>query len=354
MVEPSNPHSPVGENPDPSSPVAAEEEEGDAPGGGLPVLRWTKTMFDILLRDTQMPPEYGAIYPQEGETGADAPAGYIRNFEYTFRAFGIEPTVGDFRRFYQMTVSLGFFSFRQRDGSAKLMAPPKGLTKWRTQFFFVKVTTIIARLQLRNVTDTIITENISLSRVDMVDWFSDLRIIGWEKLDNTQLWVRRMMLGRMSRKARPVVMLRFRECSAHISRAKLWCCHVKMVRRDSMSPFVIISGCLCRPHLRWRNLGALGDPDGTGVPKQHLEKHGDKKFRRAKKPHEPVVIPPLVPEVVGISRVRLRTYTDYVVVSATLEGLGVPGGGAGAGGSSTGVKPAAERKRKGDAVGAGG
>ncbi|MFS7996058.1 hypothetical protein Hanom_Chr12g01125381 [Helianthus anomalus] len=69
------------------------------------------------------------------------------------------------------------------------------------------------------------------------------------------------------------------------------------------------------------NLGALGDPDGTGVPKQHLEKHGDKKFRRAKKPHEPVVIPPLVPEVAG--------------------------GGAAAGGSSAGSKIADDKKRKG-------
>ncbi|MFS7927417.1 hypothetical protein Hanom_Chr04g00308821 [Helianthus anomalus] len=102
------------------------------------------------------------------------------------------------------------------------------------------------------------------------------------------------------------------------------------------------------------NLGALGDPDGTGVPKQHLEKHGDKKFRRAKKPHELVVIPPLVPEVESISRIRLRKYNDYVVVSDTLEGLGVPRGGAAAGGSSVGSKPADDKKRKGDASAAGG
>ncbi|MFS7984839.1 hypothetical protein Hanom_Chr11g00991381 [Helianthus anomalus] len=37
----------------------------------------------------------------------------VRNFEYIFRPLGIEPIVGDFRRFYQMTVSMGFFSFRQ-------------------------------------------------------------------------------------------------------------------------------------------------------------------------------------------------------------------------------------------------
>ncbi|KAF5753880.1 hypothetical protein HanXRQr2_Chr17g0785051 [Helianthus annuus] len=97
------------------------------------------------------------------------------------------------------------------------------------------------------------------------------------------------------------------------------------------------------------NLGALGDPDATGVPKKHVEIHVDKKFRKPKKPHEPVVVPPLVPQVAGISRIRLRKYDDYVVVSDTLEGLGVPGGGAVASESSAGSKPADEKKRKGDA-----
>ncbi|KAM0046110.1 hypothetical protein Hdeb2414_s0009g00312101 [Helianthus debilis subsp. tardiflorus] len=101
------------------------------------------------------------------------------------------------------------------------------------------------------------------------------------------------------------------------------------------------------------SLGASGDPDATGVPKQRMEKHGDKKLRRGKKLHESVIIPPLVPEVTGISRTRLPKYDDYVVVSDTLEGLGVPGGGAGAGGSSAGSKPAVEKKRRGDAAGAG-
>ncbi|KAM0034110.1 hypothetical protein Hdeb2414_s0016g00493601 [Helianthus debilis subsp. tardiflorus] len=188
-----------------------------------------------------MPPEYRATYPQEGDTAADAPTGYvtlwadffgvcnlrlpltvfvvdvlewyklhisqfspfgmtrIRNLEYTFRAFGIEPTLGDFRRCYQMTMSMGFFSFRQRDGSHTLMTPPKGLMKWKTKFFYVKAAAITARLQFRNVTDNIISENISLPKVDTADWFSDLRVIGWQKLSNSQLWVLRMMLGRMNR-----------------------------------------------------------------------------------------------------------------------------------------------------------
>ncbi|KAM0043372.1 hypothetical protein Hdeb2414_s0010g00340511 [Helianthus debilis subsp. tardiflorus] len=77
MVKPSNPHSTTGENPEPSSSVATEKEEGDTPGGGLPVLKWSKASFDNLMMGVQMPQEYGAVYPQEGDTAADAPTGYV-------------------------------------------------------------------------------------------------------------------------------------------------------------------------------------------------------------------------------------------------------------------------------------
>ncbi|KAJ0587324.1 hypothetical protein HanIR_Chr04g0161881 [Helianthus annuus] len=70
----------------------------------------------------------------------------VRNFEYTFLALGIEHIVGDFRRFYQMSVSMGFFSFRQRDHTPKLMIPPKGMTKWNTKFFYVKAAAITTKL----------------------------------------------------------------------------------------------------------------------------------------------------------------------------------------------------------------
>ncbi|MFS7907132.1 hypothetical protein Hanom_Chr01g00067661 [Helianthus anomalus] len=85
-----------------------------------------------------------------------------------------------------------------------------------------------------------------------------------------------------------------------------------------------------------------------------MEKHGDKRLCRPKKPHGPVVVPPSVLEVAGISRIRLRKYNDYVVVFDTLEGLGVPGGGATACESSAGSKPADDKKRKGDASTIGG
>ncbi|KAJ0899033.1 hypothetical protein HanRHA438_Chr08g0363641 [Helianthus annuus] len=79
MAEPSNPHNVEGENPEHQSPAAAEEDEDDggAPGGGLLVLKWSKGQFETLITSIQMPKEFGAIYPQESDTGADAPAGCL-------------------------------------------------------------------------------------------------------------------------------------------------------------------------------------------------------------------------------------------------------------------------------------
>ncbi|KAJ0600689.1 hypothetical protein HanIR_Chr03g0119981 [Helianthus annuus] len=203
----------------------------------------------------------------------------VRNFEYTFRALGMEPTVGDFRRFHQLTVHTGFFSFGQRHGSSKLMVPPKGITKWKTKFFYIKAVAVAAKMTFRNVTEPIIAETIAVPKADTVDWFPRLRLIEFKKLNNSQLWVLRMMLTRMSRKSRPVV----REKSGG-------------------------------------DLGALGDRDTKGVPKKQVEK--GVRFHQKKK-HEPAVVPPLVP-----------------------QGLGVPGGGAAAGGSSVGSKPADEKKKR--------
>ncbi|KAJ0827261.1 hypothetical protein HanRHA438_Chr17g0823671 [Helianthus annuus] len=67
---------------------------------------------------------------------------------------------------------------------------------------------------------------------------------------------------------------------------------------------------------------------------------------RGKKKPEGSVAPPLVSQAAGISRSCYRRYTDYVVVSDTLEGLSVLGGGAAAGGTSAGSQPAGEKKRK--------
>ncbi|KAJ0485494.1 hypothetical protein HanLR1_Chr14g0531331 [Helianthus annuus] len=243
------------------------------------------------------------------------------------------------------------------------MLPPKGITKWKTKYFYVNAAAITAKLQFRNVTGTIITENISVPKVDTVDWFPQLRIIGWFKLDNRQLWVLRMMIGRMSREARPVL----REKNG--AKAPLWrmfCpdfedkVHIVKCGAGEEGWNRTIIGNFRMPDEAALNavlpggkgyLGALGYPAPTGVPKETVLKFSDRCQR--KKTHE-VSIPSLVSEVAGILRTRLRKYGDYVVVSDTLEGLGVPGGSAAVGGSNAGTKPIDDKKRQAAASVAGG
>ncbi|KAJ0868487.1 hypothetical protein HanRHA438_Chr12g0575151 [Helianthus annuus] len=289
-----------------------------------------------------MPPEYGACYPSEGDTGADAPAGYvtmwadffgdcnlrlpltvfvvevlewykvhisqlspfgmirIRNFEFTFRALGIEPTVGDFRRFYQMTVSLGFFSFRQREGSPKLMTPPKGMTMWKKKFFYIKAAAIVAKMTFRNVTETIIAETIAVPSLKTVEWFPQLQTIESVKLSNTQLWVLHMMLTRRNKKSKPVV----REKSGED--APVW----RMFAPDFQGQVEIVVcadgeeefNVIIRDNFRVPTEAALAvelprgkgmDPDAKGVPKRQTVK--GVRFRQ-KKISEVTVVPHLVPQ----------------------------------------------------------
>uniref|UniRef100_A0A251SRN2 Putative transposase (Putative), gypsy type n=1 Tax=Helianthus annuus TaxID=4232 RepID=A0A251SRN2_HELAN len=319
-----------------------------------------------------MPPEYGACYPSEGDTGADAPAGYvtmwadffgdcnlrlpltvfvvevlewykvhisqlspfgmirIRNFEFTFRALGIEPTVGDFRRFYQMTVSLGFFSFRQREGSPKLMTSPKGMTMWKKKFFYIKAAAIVAKMTFRNVTETIIAETIAVPSLKTVEWFPQLQTIESVKLSNTQLWVLRMMLTRRNKKSKPVV----REKSGED--APVWRMFAPdfqgqveiVVCADGEEEFNVIirdnfrvptEAALAVELPRGKgDLGALGDPDAKGVPKRQTVK--GVRFRQ-KKISEVTVVPHLVPQATAAGS---RSGARKRQVEETAAGAGGP------------------------------
>ncbi|KAF5761122.1 hypothetical protein HanXRQr2_Chr16g0761381 [Helianthus annuus] len=71
-----------------------------------------------------------------------------------------------------------------------------------------------------------------------------------------------------------------------------------------------------------------------------------------KKTGKPMTIP--VKQVTsGTFRPRLRKSEDYVILSDTFEGLGVPGSSSGAGGATAGTSPLVEQKRKGDTATAG-
>ncbi|KAJ0917695.1 hypothetical protein HanRHA438_Chr05g0208881 [Helianthus annuus] len=164
-----------------------------------------------------------------------------------------------------------------------------------------------------------------------------------------------MMLTRMNRKARPVVQEKSGEDAAlwrifdldFKDQVEVIACAgdedgFNVIIRDNFQVPAEAALAVELPQGKG-DLGALRDPDAKGVPKKQVVK--GMRFRQKKK-HEAAVVPPLVSQGAGISPTRFRRYTDYVVVSDTLEGLGVPGGGAAGGGSSAGSKPAGEKKRK--------
>ncbi|MFS7984036.1 hypothetical protein Hanom_Chr11g00981811 [Helianthus anomalus] len=82
------------------------------------------------------------------------------------------------------------------------------------------------------------------------------------------------------------------------------------------------------------------------IPKKHAEKKPVKKTTRGrgKGSAEGSAAPSSVSEAAGTYRSCHRGYTDYVVVSDTLEGLGVIGSGAAAGGTAAGPPVAGEKR----------
>ncbi|KAF5775407.1 hypothetical protein HanXRQr2_Chr13g0611721 [Helianthus annuus] len=282
------------------------------------------------MTSVQMADEWVVTYPKEGDTGVDAPAGFItlwaeffndgnlrlpvtvfvaevleyyhlhisqlspfgmfriRNFEYTFRALGLDVTVENFRRFYQLTVNTGFFSVNQRYGSPKLMTPPKGLTKWKRWFFYVKACAVYANMTFWNVNVGVTSEDIALPTAKTVDWFSRLKPIELKKLGNNELWVWRMMLTRPDRRARPVDAPLWRMFESDFGgKVELLPCG----EREGFN-LEIIGNFRVPP----RNLGDLGKFEVKTGPKKHVERKQVKKPAqgRGKGKSEGSAAPPLV------------------------------------------------------------
>ncbi|MFS7943474.1 hypothetical protein Hanom_Chr06g00500671 [Helianthus anomalus] len=159
--------------------MSTGEHHGDLSGemsAELPPLKWPRASFDGLVQHLRFPENWSAMYPEEGQTAADAPAGYItlfwdffcegnfrmpltkffleilgyykfhisqlhpvdmvriRHFEFVCQTMHIELTVPRFRVFHQMHCTQGFYPFVQRASAKKfLLQPPKSPPK---HFFF--------------------------------------------------------------------------------------------------------------------------------------------------------------------------------------------------------------------------
>ncbi|MFS7952328.1 hypothetical protein Hanom_Chr07g00605681 [Helianthus anomalus] len=210
MANPSKPPSPSPVNSDPPSlPVAEEEMEVNAPDKFLPVLKWSESAFNNLITSIQMPTTYGGRYPQEGDTASDTPAGYVSMFADWFEICNLRLPLTIFMvellEYYNIHISqlshLGMicarnfeYTFRAQNVVPMFMTAPKGLTKWKTKFFNVKVAAFTARLRFTNVTDTISTEQLSTPEQGNQAWLPHLHIIPSQKYENRQLQILRMML----------------------------------------------------------------------------------------------------------------------------------------------------------------
>ncbi|KAM0030873.1 hypothetical protein Hdeb2414_s0017g00502091 [Helianthus debilis subsp. tardiflorus] len=147
----------------------------------LPPLKWPRASFEGLIQNLRSLRTWGAIYPEEGQTTANAPAGYVtlfwdffsagnfrlhvtkffleileyykfhvsqmhpigmvrvRHFKFACRTMHMEPTVPRFRVFHQMYCTQGFYSFVQRASAKKvLLHPPNHSTTGNINSFLLE------------------------------------------------------------------------------------------------------------------------------------------------------------------------------------------------------------------------
>ncbi|MFS7920224.1 hypothetical protein Hanom_Chr03g00221911 [Helianthus anomalus] len=152
----------------------------DETAGPLPVLKWDQGLLKQIVRGHRFPVEWDAQYPSQGQTGADAPPGYItlfanffidgnfrmsathfmaailhyygfhisqlcpmgmariRHFEFICISQGLEPSVDIFRVFNQLIRTMGFYSFALRNVKKILINSPKSFHDLKMKFFFIR------------------------------------------------------------------------------------------------------------------------------------------------------------------------------------------------------------------------
>ncbi|KAJ0603898.1 hypothetical protein HanHA300_Chr02g0043421 [Helianthus annuus] len=56
------------------------DDSSEEMSSSLPQQKWSKEIFDGLVQNFKFPTSWGVMYPEEGQTAAQAPAGYITLF----------------------------------------------------------------------------------------------------------------------------------------------------------------------------------------------------------------------------------------------------------------------------------
>ncbi|KAJ0779849.1 hypothetical protein HanPI659440_Chr06g0231041 [Helianthus annuus] len=210
------------------------QENLEEMSSALPSIKWSEEIFNDLVKSFKFPVSWGAIYPQEGQTTAQAPASYItlfwdyfakgnfrlpatkfvlevlsyykfhisqlnpmgmvliRHFEFLCQLMHIEPLVDRFRVLYLLHCSQAFYSFAQRPTAKKiLLVPPKSFHEWKTKFFYIKTGVIPMKMSFRGAED-ILSETLKTSETEI--WYQDIKDVPSIELPEKDLVAARMSL----------------------------------------------------------------------------------------------------------------------------------------------------------------
>ncbi|MFS8019858.1 hypothetical protein Hanom_Chr15g01408611 [Helianthus anomalus] len=161
------------------------EDSSEEMSASLPPLKWSKEVFDCLVKNFKFPDSWGVRYQmtvRRRPTLWQVISLYsgiillmIRHFEFLCRLMHIDPTVNRFKVFYQFHYSQGFYSFAQRSSVKKiLLNPPKSFHEWNPKFFFIKAGVIPMKMTFRG-TESILVENMKTPESEI--WYQDLKDI---------------------------------------------------------------------------------------------------------------------------------------------------------------------------------
>ncbi|MFS8006979.1 hypothetical protein Hanom_Chr14g01255581 [Helianthus anomalus] len=169
-----------------------------------------KQEVQVQVEEGPVPVQWDARYPQQGQTAADAPPGYItlfadfflegnfrlptthfmgailhyygfhisqmsptgmvrvRHFEFLCRSHGLESDVANFRAMYQWIRNMGFYSFASLNVKKVLQNPPKSFHDWKMKFFFIREEVMPIAMIFRE-SDEILKKDLPLLKKEM--WY---------------------------------------------------------------------------------------------------------------------------------------------------------------------------------------
>ncbi|KAF5805000.1 hypothetical protein HanXRQr2_Chr05g0203781 [Helianthus annuus] len=301
----------------------------------------------------KFPESWGAVYPEDGQTAAQAPTGYItlfwdyfsegnfrlpatkffldilnyykfhisqlnpmgmvriRHFEFLCRSMHIEPTVDRFRVFYQLHCAQGFYSFAQRPTAKKvLLVPPKSFHEWKPKFFYIKAGVIPMKMFFRGAED-IVTE--TLKTPESKVWYQDMKDVPSIELPERALVAAGMRLHwKMDRQNKLMYMEDDKIVALYVMAYKRECGKMSTVKKGANEDPLYYQ--IARNFVLPRDVDLSIGPESRKKKRVPIATAAPKKLETLK-------ADVLREEKKKGTRLVSDPWCDYVVVSDTLQGL---------------------------------